>query len=210
MAGPHDLLVELARHDLEVRARLAADGRLFDGYHPEMQAVHEANADALAAVVEQHGWPDMRVAPAAAEAAWLIAQHAIGRPAFQRDCLRRLEAAAAKGAVPAWQPAMLLDRIRVLEGRPQVYGCSFDWDDDGLMSPLPIEDAEAVEARRAAVGLPTLAATTARIRAESAGEPRPPDPARRRREMDDWARSVGWRTPARPEAGPDSAGVTPG
>ncbi len=37
-------LLAMARHDREVLERLAADGSLFAGYHPEMQAVHEANA----------------------------------------------------------------------------------------------------------------------------------------------------------------------
>ena len=184
----------MARRDLETRARLAADLRLFGGYHPEMRAVHEENASALERLVEEHGWPTAAVAGEdGAEAAWLIAQHAIGLPAFQRKCLRLLREAAGSGAAPAWQAAMLLDRICVFEGRPQVYGTNFDWDEQGMMSPRPIADPERVDERRAAVGLPPLAAAIASQREQTAGQPKPVDYFARQREIEEWARSVGWR-----------------
>ncbi len=162
-----DTLLELARRDLATRERLASDGSLFNGYHPEMQQVHEENAAVLDTIISEHGWPTTAaVGREAAEAAWLIAQHAIGLPAFQRRCLSLLQAAAT-GDVPAWHPAMLLDRICVFEGRPQVFGTSFDWDEAGEMSPLPIDNAAEVDARRASVGLPPLASAIERHRRRS-------------------------------------------
>jgi hypothetical protein len=189
-----DQLVSMADHDLAVRARLASDGSLFHGYHPEMRAVHEENAAALEHIIAQSGWPraDL-VGEQGAEAAWLIVQHAIGWPAFQRRCLDLLQREASAGRIPAWQPARLLDRIRTFEGRPQVYGTSFDWDDAGQMSPLPIEDAERVDERRARVGLEPLADAVARHRIQTAAEPLPKDLVQRRRQADEWARAVGWR-----------------
>ncbi len=86
---------------------------------------------------------------------------------------------------------MLEDRIRILEGGKQRYGTAFDWDDNGAMSPQPIEDPDGVDARRAAVGLPPLAETTARHRAGDS--PRPPDLAQRRRDYEAWLKKVGWR-----------------
>lgn len=189
-----DHLVALAAHDLETRERLAADGSLFDGYHPEMQAVHEANAQALETIIDAIGWPSPRIAGKdGAEAAWLIAQHAIGLPHFQRRCLALLKDAVAAGEAPAWQMAMMLDRILTFEGRPQVYGCSFDWDEHGQLSPRPIVDPEGVHQRRAEVGLEPLEAATARIRAGDAVHLPPADLPYRKKRMDEWARSVGWR-----------------
>lgn len=189
-----DQLVALAAHDLETRERLAADGSLFDGYHPEMQAVHEANARALETIIDAVGWPSPRLAGKdGAEAAWLIAQHAIGLPHFQRRCLALLEAAVAAGEAPAWQMAMMLDRILTFEGRPQVYGTSFDWDARGQLSPRPIADPAGVDERRAEVGLEPLAEATARIRIRDAAHGPPADLADREKGMDEWARSVGWR-----------------
>ncbi len=188
------MLLSLARRDLETRDALAADGTLFEGYHPKMRLVHEENAATLSSIVSEHGWPSRAlVGEDAAEAAWLIAQHAIALPDFQRRCLEALETAASNGEVPAWQPAMLLDRIRVLEGKPQVYGTNFDWSDDGQMSPRPIEEPEGVDERRARVGLPPLATAVARQREQTASQPRPTDVEERRRQMDQWAREVGWR-----------------
>lgn len=187
-------LLEMARADFETREKLAAEGTLFGGYHPDMQAVHEANATTLAEIMDRHGWPGHGLAGEdGAEAAWLIAQHAIGLPGFQRRCLAALDQAGAEGDVPHWQPAYLTDRIRAFEGRPQLYGTQFDWDEDGQMSPKPIEQPETVDARRAAVGLAPLAVKLAQIRSEVSAESRPADLVSHRAAADAWARQAGWR-----------------
>jgi len=110
-------LIALAEEDRLTRERLLAQGDLFEGYHPEMQAVHEGNAVRLGELIATYGWPTSEIAgPDGAEAAWLIVQHAISRPNFQRACLTHLQEAADAGSAPPWQPAMLLDRIRMFEG----------------------------------------------------------------------------------------------
>jgi len=185
-----DELLALAAEDLRVRAELAADGSLFGGYHPRMEAVHRENAARLAAVIDRHAWPGAAlVGEDGAEAAWLIAQHAIGEPAFQRRCLAALQEAAERGDVPRWQPAMLDDRIRVFEGRLQRYGSSLDVDDEGRLVPRPIEDPEGVEERRREVGLEPLAERLARAEPE----PPPTDRVAYEREYEAWLRRVGWR-----------------
>jgi hypothetical protein len=186
----------MAARDLTVREQLAADGSLFHGYHPSMQSVHDANADRLAAIVDRHGWPgESQVGRDGAEAAWLIAQHAIGQPAFQRAALTALWEAAKRGDAPALQAAMLEDRIRVFEGRPQRYGTQFDWDANGEMSPLPIDDPAGVDDRRRVVGLAPLEQDLVeRRRATMEGRERPPsDWPARQREMETWLGEVGWR-----------------
>jgi hypothetical protein len=161
-----------------------------------MREVHERNADRLADVIETLGWPTTAlVGEKAAEAAWLIAQHAIGRPEFFRRCAALVEAAVARGEAPGWQAAMMIDRIRVFEGRPQIYGTQFDWDEAGAMSPLPIEDAAGVDERRRAVGFGTLEERTAemRRRVEVEGDRPPSDREARRAERERWAVETGWR-----------------
>ena len=189
-------LLALAEEDHRVRTELATDGSLFRGYHPRMRAVHEANADRLASILRRRGWPgEPQVGADGAKAAWLIVQHAIGRPAFQREALEALRQAAARGEVPASQPALLEDRIRTLEGRPQRFGTQFDWDESGALSPLPLEDPEHVDARRRSVGLGPLAdAVRAQRQAAAAEGERPPnDWHARRQEMETWLRETGWR-----------------
>ncbi len=186
MTLAEELLALIARDD-EVRARLAADGSLFAGYHPEMEAIHRANAARLRELVAQFGWPGRKwVGDAAASAAWRIVQHAIGEPAFMREMFVVLSNAVD---VSKAEVAKLEDRIRVFEGRPQRFGTQFDWNDAGTALEVVngVEEVETVEARRAAVGLSPIEWTRQ-------PEPRdaPPD-ARARAERVVWLRRVGWR-----------------
>jgi hypothetical protein len=191
-----DELLSMAADDGAVRQQLIEDGTLFGGYSPLMAIVHRRNGDRLREIVDAHGWPGVSlVQEDGADAAWLLLKHAIADPALQRRCLPLVEAAASAGEVPAWHPATLLDGIRFYEGRPQVYGSMFDWDDAGELAPWPIEDVDGVDRRREAVGLPPLAEQIESVRAAAAaeGEPSPADPAAHRRQADVWAMSVGWR-----------------
>jgi hypothetical protein len=121
-----DLLM-LKRRDESARARLAESGVLFDGYSAEMEQLHAENTVSLEAILDADGWPGVSlVGEDGAEAAWVVAQHGISRPGFQRRCVRDLRKAVAAGEAPAWQEAYLTDRIRMNERRPQVYGTQFD------------------------------------------------------------------------------------
>lgn len=179
--------------DDRVRAQLAADGSLFAaGYHPDMEAVHRRNAARLRAIVGEIGWPGRSaVGDEAAHAAWRILQHSIGEPELMRGMLPAVEQAVAAGEAREADLAMLEDRIRVLEGRPQRYGTQYDWDEAGMwMVPIgTVEDLEAVDARRRAVGLDRMVWR----KPPPPDEPAPDDVEARRRDMDEWARRVGWR-----------------
>jgi len=190
-----DELIAMAELDSKVRDELAASGQLQQGYAPAMAAVHEKNALRLKEIIAQIGWPTERlVGGRAAEAAWLIAQHAIAHPQFQRSCHKLLAAAARDHLIPAWQPAMLEDRIRMFEGRPQLYGSQLEPDQHGNLRPYAIEDPEGVEERRRAAGLEPLAEILARAK------PQPLRADRERFEHDyqEWLIAVGWR--ARPQS----------
>ncbi|HZB27509.1 MAG TPA: DUF6624 domain-containing protein [Gemmatimonadales bacterium] len=192
-----DELLAMSAEDVRVRSELAADGSLFHGYHPRMRAVHDTNASRLTTILDAHGWPGERqVGRDGALAAWLIVQHAIGHPALQRRALELLQAAVRHGDAPPLHAAMLEDRIRVFEGRHQLYGTQFDWDSTGQLSPLPIEDPTEVGARRRALGLEPLEQQVKDVRAAAAreGERPPADWAAHQREIEAWYREVGWRS----------------
>jgi hypothetical protein len=111
-----DELLAMKEHDLRVRERLAEDGSLFKGYHPEMEEVHRRNAARLLEIIGELGWPGLGlVGEDGAEAAWLVAQHAISEPTFQRRCLALLQAAAEAAEAPAYQAAYLEDRFESLK-----------------------------------------------------------------------------------------------
>ena len=186
----------MAEDDLRTREELVAEGSLFGEYHPRMREVHERNAARLMRILQENGWPGRSlVGESAAEAAWLILQHAIGNPGLQRLGLSLLKEAAAAEEVPWVHAAMLEDRIRCNEGRSQRYGTQFDWDESGQLCPFPIEDRENVDVRRAAIGLVPLAEEIRRKRelATRNGERAPADWSAYQRKKQEWLRSTGWR-----------------
>jgi Family of unknown function (DUF6624) len=184
-------LVQMDEHDQAVRAELAADGSLFQGYHPRMAAVHDANAARLRAIIRENGWPTEHIVGAdGARAAWRIAQHSINHPDFMRECRTLLDQASAKGEVPRSQFAYIDDRIRVYEGLPQRYGTQWRGGPNGL-EPYPLEDSIKVDEWRAELGLPSLA----EMRATVPPPKRPWDPdAEAEKEAEElaWRRQVGW------------------
>lgn len=195
LAGVAAALIALEARDRQVRAELAAAGELDEGYHPRMRAVHETNADQLSAIIAEHGWPVSRLVGAdAARSAFLVLQHAISRPKFMRAGLQLLRERAAAGDGPWVEVAMLTDRILVFEGKPQLYGTQFDWDDHGEMSPYPIVDCAEADRLRHAAGMETLAENIARIRSRLDPNAQPPsDLVARRAAANRWARENGWR-----------------
>jgi hypothetical protein len=190
------LLIAAAHKDVETRTRLAHSGELFSGYHPEMEAVHNANADLLDRAINAIGWPGRHVlGDEGAGAAFLIIQHAIARPALQRRALTLMLDAIPQGQANALDAAYLADRIAIFEGDEQTFATQFDWDANGQLSPGPTRDPATLDERRASVGLPPIADSIAEMRANAAaeGERVPVDLAQRRAEFEAWARRVGWR-----------------
>ncbi|MEM8829691.1 MAG: DUF6624 domain-containing protein [Cyanobacteria bacterium P01_G01_bin.19] len=135
-------LEELKQRDLQKRSQLISENRLYGTYDREMQKVHIENAIALDEIVSKYGWTGISlVGFQGCQTAWLIAQHSICTPDLQRKFLKAMTEAAAKGDVPKRQVAMLTDRIRFNEGRPQIYGTVLDWDKNGVLG-CEIEDVE--------------------------------------------------------------------
>jgi hypothetical protein len=151
-------LIAMRAEDFGVRAELSAADELGGPYVPRMEAIHLKNAARLRKLIDRHGWPDEDIAGKdGAEAAWLIAQHAIGEPEFQRRALRWMRENAAQARIPAWQPAYLEDPIAMCEGRPQRFGTQWlDDPRDGRIRPWKLADIERVNELRAGVGLPDL------------------------------------------------------
>lgn len=123
-------------------------------------AVNAANVERLAAIVDEHGWPGLRqVGADGADAAWMLAQQADAANDVRRGWLAELTAAALAGDADPRHLATLTDRVAAVAGDRQVYGTIALLADDGEVEfTLPVADAGALEARRAAIGLPPVAA----------------------------------------------------
>jgi hypothetical protein len=128
-----------------------------------VRAVDADNTARMKALVAGGGWPTRsRVGERGAEAAWLLVQHADADLAFQKQCLALLQRAHAAGEAAARHVAYLTDRVLVAEGKPQRYGTQFHRP-EGAPVPQPLEDSAQVDARRAAMGLGTLADHTRQL-----------------------------------------------
>jgi hypothetical protein len=185
-------LLALQERDLSIRAELEADGSLFMGYHPRMEAIHRENARQLRTLIEQYGWPHREIAGEdGAEAAWLVVQHSIAEPAFMRSCRDLLASEIASGRAPEWQYAYLDDRIKVFEGKPQRFGTQLELTPDGPMV-CAVEEPEFLDQRRKKTGLEPLAS---RLKA-LATSPWPSAEEYQARKADEaaWRIKVGWAT----------------
>jgi len=188
-------IIELKNTDLELRDKLIRNGQLFDGYHQEMEALHNKNAEKLNNIIEKTDYPTIeKVGKEANEAAWLVIQHSIGKPEFMRKCAVLLEKAVAEKQADAKQLAYLSDRIAVFEGRAQLYGTQFDWDENGKMNPKMFDDLEKVNERRKSVGLNSLQEQIEIIRKQTLEENQKPpaDLKERNKQADEWRKKVGW------------------
>ncbi len=188
-------IIELSNADLELRNHLIQSGELFDGYHPEMEALHVKNAEVLEEIIQVIGFPtEEKVGEEASKAAWLVIQHAISKPNFMRRCASLLEEAVHQQNASPIDLAYLKDRIAVLEGKPQLYGTQFDWDENGELNPNLMDDVSLVDKRRKEIGLNSIAEQTKviRQRAQSEGQSAPEGHQERHQQMTEWRRKVGW------------------
>ncbi|SHJ20544.1 DUF6624 domain-containing protein [Aquimarina spongiae] len=188
-------IIRLKNEDLKLRDKLIKSGKLWNGYNEEMAKLHNKNAKELDDIIDDIGFPTIdKVGKEANEAAWLIIQHSIGQPSFMKKCVKLLKKAVDENQANPINLAYLTDRVAVFEDSPQLYGTQFDWDEYGALSPNPYDDEIKVNQRRKSIGLNTLEEQTQimRNRAKTENEEPPQDFYKRKREMDEWRKSVGW------------------
>lgn len=160
-----DELLSMQHEDQKTLQELIDTGELGTvEYHPRIKEVHERNNERIKEIIREHGWPGISlVGKEAAEAAWLILQHAVLDTTFMESCLALLAEAAKSGEAEGGHFAYLQDRVLTMSGRPQIYGTQHHINENGTAFPLPIENPAEVDDLRRKAGLGTLAEATARI-----------------------------------------------
>jgi hypothetical protein len=145
----------LRRRDIDRAARAAYSGAPAD--MARLMELDCENTAWLKMIVRRVGWPAQSlVGEDAAHAAWLLAQHADLNPAFQRRCLELLRDAVERGDASRADLAYLTDRVLLASGELQLFGTQLAVS-DGKYVPLPIREAETVDARRDTMGLDPIA-----------------------------------------------------
>ena len=159
-------LLDMEARAQALRAELIAAGEINDAHHPRMAELNRANSSRLRQMIAVFGWPGLTlVGESGSRASWRIALHSYAEPEFMRQCRDLIDRATQASDAPRWQYAIIEDRIRVYEGRPQLYGTQLRHGPQGL-EPHPIENEARINSMRAQAGLPMLAQTLAQARAQ--------------------------------------------
>ncbi len=173
-----DESLEKALLDMEARAKalraeLIAAGEINETYHPRLSELNRANSSRLRQIIAVFGWPGVALVGDTGCAGILARAHCI--PYAEPDVHAPVPRShrprhAGSGDAPRWQFAMIDDRIRVYEGKPQRYGTQLRHGPTGI-EPHPIENEARINSMRSQAGLPLLAQTLAQARAQPAPPP---------------------------------------
>lgn len=154
-------LLKRVEQDQAIRKELIEKGIV----HPDQSlearagAIDSSNTARMKEIVREYGWPGRElVGKDGTEAAFILVQHA--DHAFQKEMLPLVRDAYRANILSGQDYALLLDRVLVGDGKPQIYGTQAK----GLekwkgKEPVfePIEDEANVDRRRAEIGLPPMA-----------------------------------------------------
>ncbi len=140
--------------DQDMRSKTIDDDSTWD------ESIDQQNTQAMERIVAEIGWPTIsKVGAEAANAAWLLVQHADHNPVFQQYCLTLMLAEPSE-EVTRQEIAYLEDRVRVNTNRAQLYGTQFTETRDVETAekvisygPRPIEDFANIDSRRNSMGL---------------------------------------------------------
>jgi hypothetical protein len=148
-------LIEMGAQDRAQRQAWAG-GQRDAAFQKKMAADERKRQRRLRQIVTTKGWPTISMVGAeAANEAWLLAQHA--PPAQLKHWVIFMRAAANQHQIKLANLASSLDRVRMYEKRPQIYGSQYTVEKDGAIQIYPIEDFANVDQRRLEMGMPTLA-----------------------------------------------------
>ena len=159
-------------------------------YHPRLEELHRANASRLRQIIAVFGWPGVTlVGEKGAQAAWRIALHSIAEPEFMRQCRdlhrRRLADSATRRAGSS--PSSTTASASTKAGRSvMARSCATA---RRASSRIPLENESRINSMRMQAGLPPMAQTLAKARAQ---QPPAGDPAKKEAAELEFRRSVGW------------------
>jgi hypothetical protein len=116
----------------------------------DITALDAANTERLKALIPKDGWfRNSRDGVQTATNAWLIVQHSSDN-AFMARSLAAMGPLARRGEVNGHDYALLLDRVEMYKGKPQIYGSQAVC--DGTHWAIwTTQDPATVDARRAAI-----------------------------------------------------------
>lgn len=123
----------------------------------KMRTVDGVNRKRLKEIIRLIGWPSKDlVGETASSGAFLVAQHAGDDLDFMKEAFSYIEAGYRKQKASPLQYALMYDRIKMLEGKPQRFGTQFNMDSSKCRA-WKLEEPEKVDEYRAQMGIENLA-----------------------------------------------------
>ncbi|MEC3965085.1 DUF6624 domain-containing protein [Flagellimonas halotolerans] len=112
----------------------------------------------LSQIFEKHGFVGFDLAGEnGSRDFWLMVQHSDHVPGFQKEVLDQMKVEVDKGNASPSNYGLLVDRVRLNTGRPQIYGTQVDYNWELCQAfPKTLEDSLNVNQRREAIGLKPL------------------------------------------------------
>lgn len=120
------------------------------------ETIDEKNTKRLNEIFDEFGFPGIRlVGKDGFQAYLLVLQHTIGDE-LRVKSLKPIEQAFKRKEIPAQDYANFVDRLRLHQGNPQLYGQGFSFK-DGKMVMDEVVDPKNLDNRRKKIGLPPIA-----------------------------------------------------
>ncbi len=124
---------------------------------PTIRTIDQVNEDVLGRILQEKGWPVISIyGEEADQTAFLVTQHADRHPKFQKVVLEILEDQLRSGETSGENYALLFDRVRIAEARPQRYGSQGRCVGEAWV-PDRMENPKKVDRLRKSVGLEPMA-----------------------------------------------------
>jgi hypothetical protein len=152
-----DELVAMEKADQEARTKCTSgpQSEQMNCFIAITKAIDEPHAKRLTEIFNSIGFPDTaKVGKEGLGAVMTLLQHVPGDE-LRKKSLSGITRAFRNKEIPPMNYANFVDRLRLHQGKKQLYGSNFDFR-DGKMVMSPTEDPKDLARRRAEIGLPTL------------------------------------------------------
>lgn len=118
-------------------------------------SVFRANQIRIQAIFEEYGYPGYDlIGEAGASNFWVMVQHSDHMPEFQKAVLEKMKVEVDAGNADSRDYGLLVDRVKLNTGEPQVYGTQVDYNFDLAQAfPMNLAEPETVNDRRRSIGL---------------------------------------------------------
>jgi hypothetical protein len=147
-------LYSMVSADQGARNNFAKEGMKSDSaLREKIQEVDRKNLHALKAIFAKSGFPTVAmVGREGVSTVFLLVQHADADREFQKHAMELAKPLMERSELPRSLYAMLVDRVRLADGKLQLYGTQVKIV-DGKVEALPVEDPERLDTRRRSVAL---------------------------------------------------------